>query len=228
MIVPAMPSSLCPGRGGMRAQPRRRVLAVAALAGALLAGCSGAEPGAEPGPTPPGTVQAEPTAAPESTPPGTVQAESAPPGTVQAEPAVPPLHPVVDGFPTTTVSIVSDRHGVEIPVRVAHTPGKRQQGLMHVEHLPEGTGMLFLFREPVISGFWMKNTLVPLDIAFVDSDGQIIDIVAMDPCEADPCPTYGPDGGAYHAALEVPQGWFATAGIRAGDRLTWADDFEVR
>lgn len=203
----------------MTARSRRRVLAVATLAGALLAGCGGAPPGPDSGASPPGTVvQAEPTAAPESTPPAAVQ----------AAPTVPPLHPVVDEFPTTTVSIVTDRHGVEMPVRVAHTPEQRQQGLMHVEHLPEGTGMLFVFREPVTSGFWMKNTLVPLDIAFVATDGQIIDIIAMDPCEADPCPTYGPDGGAYHAALEVPQGWFATVGIRAGDRLTWAEDFEVR
>jgi uncharacterized protein len=107
----------------------------------------------------------------------------------------------------------------EVPVEVADTPEEREVGLMNRESLPAGAGMIFLFDEDTASGFWMKNTLIPLSIAFADADGTIVSILDMEPCEADPCEIYDP-GVPYRSALEVNQGAFADWGVQEGDRLT--------
>jgi uncharacterized membrane protein (UPF0127 family) len=65
----------------------------------------------------------------------------------------------------------------------------------------------------------MKNTLIPLSIAFLDADGRILRILDMEPCEADPCPLY-PPGVAYTSALEVNQGAFERWGVEVGDLVT--------
>jgi uncharacterized membrane protein (UPF0127 family) len=132
-------------------------------------------------------------------------------------PTVPPLHPSVDDYPEALVTL-ADR--VTIPVKVADDVERREHGLMEVEDLPPGTGMLFVFDGERTGGFWMKNTLVPLDIAYADADGEIVSILAMEPCVADPCEVYDP-GAAYQRALEVPQGWFAEVGVEVGDLLEW-------
>jgi uncharacterized membrane protein (UPF0127 family) len=90
---------------------------------------------------------------------------------------------------------------------------------MQREFLPDDAGMLFLFEEETAGGFWMKNTLIPLSIAFVGGDGTILRILDMEPCEADPCEIYDP-GVAYASALEVNQGAFADWGVEEGDLLT--------
>ena len=77
----------------------------------------------------------------------------------------------------------------------------------------------FLFEEALTGGFWMKNTLIPLSIAFADGDGTILRILDMEPCEADPCEIYDP-GVTYSSALEVNQGAFASWGVEEGDLLT--------
>jgi uncharacterized protein len=134
---------------------------------------------------------------------------------------VPPLHPQIDGYPEALVTIrPADGSTITIPVKVADDPERRRRGLMHVTELPDGTGMLFLYDEDHAGGFWMKDTLVPLDIAYIDVDGEVVDILAMDPCETDPCPSY-PPAAPYRAALEVPQGWFAAEGVRVGDDVTY-------
>jgi uncharacterized protein len=134
-------------------------------------------------------------------------------------PTVPPLHPSVDGYPETVVTIErGDAEPLTLPVKLAATPEHRRHGLMEVAELPAGTGMLFTFDDDRTGGFWMKDTLVPLDIAFVDADGEIVAILAMDLCEEDPCEVYEP-GVPYRAALEVPQGWFAAEGVAVGDEL---------
>ena len=79
--------------------------------------------------------------------------------------------------------------------------------------------MLFVFEEDVDFGFWMKNTLIPLSIAFADAGGEIVRILDMEPCEADPCTAYEPEA-TYRTALEVNQGAFADWGVAEGDRLT--------
>jgi uncharacterized protein len=107
----------------------------------------------------------------------------------------------------------------EVPVEVADSPEEREVGLMDRKSLPADAGMLFVFEEDTASGFWMKNTLVPLSIAFVDSEGTIVSILDMEPCEADPCEIYNP-GVVYRSALEVNQGAFDDWGVQVGDRLT--------
>lgn len=91
---------------------------------------------------------------------------------------------------------------------VADDASERAQGLMGVEDLGDVHGMLFVFPGDTTAGFWMKGTLLALDIAFFASDGSLVDLVEMTPCTADPCPTYLA-AGPYRYALEVPAGGFA-------------------
>jgi uncharacterized protein len=132
--------------------------------------------------------------------------------------AVPLLHPDIDAWDEAVVGIVGRE--LAVAVKVAETPGQRARGLMHVPVLPDGVGMLFVFERNWSGGFWMKDTLVPLDIAFVDTDGVIVAVDTMTPCADDPCPVYDP-GVAYTAALEVPAGWLEANDVGPGDRLTW-------
>jgi uncharacterized protein len=130
--------------------------------------------------------------------------------------------------PTTTeeerdgpVVLIQTERGEEVAVEVevADTQAEREVGLMNRESLPEDTGMIFLFEEETSGGFWMKNTLIPLSIAFAGGDGTILRILDMEPCEADPCEIYDP-GVFYASALEVNQGAFASWGVEEGDLLT--------
>jgi len=108
---------------------------------------------------------------------------------------------------------------VQVQVEIAETPVQQQLGLMHRETLADEAGMVFLFPRETRGGFWMKNTLIPLSIAFFDADGRILRILDMEPCTEDPCPVYDPKV-AYRGALEVNQGAFAEWGVREGDRIT--------
>ena len=112
---------------------------------------------------------------------------------------------------------------VRFSVYDADDHSSRARGLMQVRDLPAGGGMLFRFGRPQDGGFWMKNTLIPLSIAFADSNGAIVDVLQMQPCEADPCPIYRPDA-QYEYALEVNQGAFAEQGIAEGWTLVVPDD----
>jgi uncharacterized membrane protein (UPF0127 family) len=111
---------------------------------------------------------------------------------------------------------------VTFRLEVAATPEQRQIGLSKREQLPAGTGMVFLFPFPTDGRFWMKDTLVPLSIAFLDADGKVLDIIDMEPCTAGPCQEYGPEV-PYTAAVEVNKGAFGTAGIEPGDQLVPQD-----
>ena len=125
---------------------------------------------------------------------------------------VPPLHPSVDDYGEAVLEI----DGTELAVLVADTPEERRHGLMEVPELPDGVGMLFVYPEDRTGGFWMKNTLVPLSIAFVAADGTVLEILDMEPCPSgEACPSYRPDS-PYRYAVEVPQGWFDDEGIAAG------------
>lgn len=107
-----------------------------------------------------------------------------------------------------------------VRVEIADEPAEREKGLMHRERLGEDRGMLFLFPAPQRSGFWMKNTLIPLSIAYMIRESgtpasgtyRVVDILDMEPCRADPCPVYTPSAD-YDAALEVNLGWFDRAGV---------------
>jgi uncharacterized membrane protein (UPF0127 family) len=106
-----------------------------------------------------------------------------------------------------------------VPVEVADTTEERARGLSGRETLAADAGMLFLFDEPVTQGFWMKDTLIPLSIAFIDGNGRIIALRDMEPCRREPCPLYEP-GRPYSSALEVNQGAFDRWGIGEGDRAS--------
>ena len=80
------------------------------------------------------------------------------------------------------------------------TPEEQAQGLMFRESLTENTGMLFPFPDKGVHRFWMKNTMIPLDMIWMDADGKVIFVSAdTPPCKADPCPSYGPDSPAASA-----------------------------
>jgi uncharacterized membrane protein (UPF0127 family) len=100
-----------------------------------------------------------------------------------------------------------------VRAEVARTTDEREQGLMYRQELPDGTGMLFVFDTEEVRSFWMENTYVPLDIAFLDVSLRVVDIQQMDPRTTDPHESAGPA----MFALEVPQGWFAAHGVRVGD-----------
>ncbi|MDR3167170.1 MAG: DUF192 domain-containing protein [Treponema sp.] len=106
-----------------------------------------------------------------------------------------------------------------IPVRlqaeIARTEQERARGLMHRSSLSDGEGMLFVFERDQILSFWMKDTLIPLSIAFISYDGRILEIYDMK--VRDLTPIYSSRAARY--ALEVPQGWFERAGVTTGDRL---------
>jgi uncharacterized membrane protein (UPF0127 family) len=104
-------------------------------------------------------------------------------------------------------------------VEIADSDEERRVGLMNRESLSEDAGMIFLFPRDTRGGFWMKDTLVPLSIAFVDRGGEILRILDMEPCRADPCRVYDP-GVAFRSALEVNRGAFERWGVEEGDRLT--------
>jgi uncharacterized membrane protein (UPF0127 family) len=104
----------------------------------------------------------------------------------------------------------------QIDAQVASTPDQRATGLMHRQDMPQHEGMLFVFEQPSQQCFWMKNTLLPLSIAFVADDGTIVNIDEMAPqtldshCSAKPV----------RYVLEMNKGWFAKKGIKAGTKLT--------
>jgi uncharacterized membrane protein (UPF0127 family) len=121
-------------------------------------------------------------------------------------------------FEQGRVVIETEDRQVDVDVEIAETPVQQQLGLMHRESLAREAGMVFLFAKETRGGFWMKNALIPLSIAFYDRDGRILRILDMEPCEAEPCPVYDPKL-AYRGALEVNQGSFREWGVSEGDRV---------
>jgi uncharacterized membrane protein (UPF0127 family) len=125
---------------------------------------------------------------------------------------------VSDPNAPAALSIRTDDGTVSLDVQVADTPEERQTGLMGRESLFPYDGMAFVWEEPVMGTFWMKDTVIPLSIAFWDDDGRIVSILDMDPCTEDPCPTYGPDE-PFVGAVEVDRGTFERHGVTLGDRV---------
>ncbi|MCJ7640950.1 MAG: DUF192 domain-containing protein, partial [Desulfobacterales bacterium] len=106
----------------------------------------------------------------------------------------------------------------EVWVEVPKTPQERAQGLMGRRHLGENEGMLFIFETEDYHSFWMKNTLIPLSIAFIDREGKVVRIVDMEPLSLESHPPPRP----ILYALEMKKGWFSTNGIRVGDVLRFS------
>lgn len=174
----------------------------------------------------PGTPTSAPTSSattPATTAPSVAGTEGSPTEAPLTAPPVPDLHPAVDDWPAGTVEVVVDDEVHRIAVRIAETPEQRAHGLMEVPDLPEGTGMWFVYPEEVTGAFWMKDTLVPLDIAFVGADGRIVSIADAVPCaDQDPCPRYAPEG-PYRHVLEVPAGHLDRIGAGVGTPVRLAD-----
>ena len=126
--------------------------------------------------------------------------------------------PIVDAMPISSVVLHGSDGPVRVTVEAADTPEEREHGLMGRTSLGNDEGMVFIFDGPTNGSFWMKDTLIPLSIAFWDEAGRIVAIRDMEPCTADPCPTYdSPE--PYIGALEVDQGFFAEHGVVIGDRI---------
>ena len=112
-----------------------------------------------------------------------------------------------------TVELAAGMHLIR--AEVADSMGTRMQGLMHRKSMPQGAGMVFVFDETAAHCMWMKNTLIPLSVAFIDEAGAIVNIADMQPhseqshCAARPA----------RYALEMNKGWFAQRGIKPGARL---------
>lgn len=112
--------------------------------------------------------------------------------------------------------IESSNAGHRFSVEIADDPEERATGLMHRSSLPADAGMLFDFGRTAPVSMWMKNTLIPLDMAFIDQHGIIRHIVHNTfPFSLDPIPS----GGPVRSVLEVNAGTFSALGIRTGDRV---------
>jgi uncharacterized protein len=135
----------------------------------------------------------------------------------QPEPS-PTRPPGSPEFARGRVLIDTEGNSVLLDVDVAETEEQRAFGLMMRESLPEDEGMLFVFFEDSTSAFTMRNTLIPLSVAFFDFDGEILKILDMEPCEEEPCPSYDP-GVTYRGALEVNQGAFESWDVGVGDKV---------
>jgi uncharacterized membrane protein (UPF0127 family) len=103
---------------------------------------------------------------------------------------------------------------VKLLAEIARTDAQRARGLMGRSSLKDGEGMLFVFDRDQILSFWMKNTPLPLSIAYIAYDGRIMEIHDLKPHDTTTVPSRR--SGRY--ALEVPQGWFDRVGVRIGDR----------
>jgi uncharacterized membrane protein (UPF0127 family) len=107
-----------------------------------------------------------------------------------------------------------------VTLEVAQTEPERNRGLMHRSSMPERAGMIFLFDRPGVYPFWMKDTLIPLDMFWTDTSGKVVWIAeSVPPCQADPCPEYPPTAVASYD-IETNAGFARTHRVKVGDVLT--------
>ena len=189
---------------------RRWIVVCAAVA---LVACGRAE-----GSAPAATLAGEGTAAlPTTTPaplaPTAVPATQPPANTVVLDMGATNLPEIVTPqtiTPTIQLAVGSGMLEVELAV----TGEQRQQGLMFRPTMPADHGMLFVFPTDQSLSFWMRNTHIPLSIAFIDAGGRILNLDDMQPLDDK---TFHTSNGMARYALEVNQGWFAAHGVQAGD-----------
>jgi uncharacterized protein len=117
--------------------------------------------------------------------------------------------------PGTVTIEASGGQEVEVQVEIADDAAEQQRGLMERTELGENSGMLFVYQEEQQLSFWMRNTLIPLSIAYIDADGQIVDIQDMQPLDE----TSHPSAEPAQYALEVNQGFFEEHGVQVGDTV---------
>jgi uncharacterized membrane protein (UPF0127 family) len=122
----------------------------------------------------------------------------------------------VGSLPVRDVDIVTAKGLVRFKAEVAADPASQQQGLMYRKSMAADRGMIFVFPEPKPAGFWMHNTLIPLDLLFVDEDGEIESIAA----DAKPLDeTIIPSKGEVKAVIEINGGLAKARGIAVGDKV---------
>ena len=122
------------------------------------------------------------------------------------------LYACVSQMPVETITVGE----TSLKVEVAATPGHRSQGLMYRDSLAENRGMLFIYTDEAPRSFWMKDTKVPLSIAYATKDGKIVRISDMKPLSKDSVKSLYP--ATY--ALEVNRGWYDKHNIKKGDFIT--------
>lgn len=120
-------------------------------------------------------------------------------------------------FPHGTATIATPQKRVNVRVEIANNDARRERGLMFRTRLAPNAGMAFVWREDVQGAFWMKNTLIPLDMIFIRADGTIARIVTAKPLDE----TAIPAGEPIAAVLEIAGGRAAELGIREGDKAEW-------
>jgi uncharacterized protein len=116
-----------------------------------------------------------------------------------------------------TLLIIAERP-VRLTVRIAATQQAQRQGLMGETRLAESAGMAFTYQGPTDAPFWMKDTQIPLSIAFWNEHHRIVDMLDMDPCTSDPCPLYR-SRSPFLGAVEVNEGFFDHNGVHIGDTV---------
>ena len=121
---------------------------------------------------------------------------------------------VSDGGAALSVASILVGHQ-RVTVEVAATPSARRRGLMHRQSLPDDRGMLFIFPQEKLLTFWMKDTHIPLSIAFAREDGTIVRIADLEPRSEQPVSSRSPA----RYALEMNRGWFARHGVLEGDAI---------
>jgi uncharacterized membrane protein (UPF0127 family) len=130
-----------------------------------------------------------------------------------------PLDRSPAGLEQASLTIASTNGEHRFTVEVAKTPEEQAQGLMFRNSVPPDRGMLFPYDPPVQVSFWMKNTLVPLDMVFIGPDGKIGRIAANTvPMSLDPVPSID----SVSAVLEIAGGRAAELGIKEGDKVSWS------
>ncbi|MGL5830565.1 MAG: DUF192 domain-containing protein [Candidatus Altimarinota bacterium] len=125
------------------------------------------------------------------------------------------------GLPTKKLAISSERGVHNFEVEIADTFKQREIGLMNRTELAERSGMLFIFEQTSEQAFWMKNTLIPLDIVFIDENRRVANIAReAQPCQEEHCPLYA-SGVEIRYVLELKGGATDKLGIKEGDQVTW-------
>lgn len=197
------------------------LLGSVALSSCGGAGISSEDRSPEPPSTPsvmPGTITSTTLPTTESTitpSTGSTPASTASPGSTPA-----PSSPrVPEGFDTVVVSVTSAEGEVcELCLWLADDDERRRRGLMFVDDLGPADGMAFVYDAPRTTAFTMRNTVLPLTIVFHGADGRHLDAFDMEPCRAEPCPSY-PTPEGFTVAIEVEQGRAEEFGLGPGSML---------
>lgn len=191
---------------------KRHNLLATLVAALLLTACGGPDQTAQQPTQVVVATQPQQATTPTRTPwvPPTALAGTSLPGAVATLTAAPSL--------TRANIAITNKAGdtTQMEVEIADTDATRQIGLMHRAQMDPDAGMLFAWPEDTTGGFWMRNTILPLSIAFIAADGTIAHIADMQPLDET---TVGPSG-PYRYALETNQGFFRAHSIEVGDKVT--------